>query len=279
MDPSVWIVVVNWNQRVMTLECLASLAKVTYTPYRTLLVDNGSSDGSAEAVRAAFPAVEVLPLPRNRLFAGGNNAGIQHALTAGADMVMLLNNDTLIDPACVGHLVAGMKANSAIGMTVPKIFYAVEPARLWYAGGRVSFATGSMSHRGIRELDHGQFDQPGETEYATGCCLLVTRGVIERIGLLDETYKMYAEDADWSLRAREAGYRIQYVPAARVWHRLSVSTGGHLSWYKLSHKAKSNARFFLRHAAWYQVPGLLILGPLSNLVAAVRYVARPRGEE
>lgn len=270
--PAVTVVIVNWNGLEVTLECLRSLQCVPYPGMRVLVVDNGSTDGSVEAVRAAFPGVDVLPLFENLRFAGGNNAGIRRALDQGAEAVLLLNNDTVVDADFLAPLVERLTGEERCGMVVPKIFYHGQPNLLWYAGGEVSFWTGTMRHRGIRELDRGQYDVAQETSYATGCCILVARAVIDSIGMLDESYSMYTEDADWSHRARAAGFRILYEPRSRVWHKLSVSAGGHLSRFKLYHKTVNSYRFFARHARWYHWLTFPWLAPLVNGWAAVRYI-------
>lgn len=276
MQPLVFVIVVNWNQKQLTLECLASLAKVEYPAIRLLLVDNGSTDGSAEAIRETFPGVQVLETGSNLLFAGGNNAGMRIAMSSGADYLILLNNDTLVDQGFVSRLVERLQQDPLCGIVAPKILYAGEPDRLWFAGGAVSLWTGTMRHIGIRETDRGQHDRPREIGYASGCCLMIRRSVVERIGMLDKAYRMYGEDADWCMRARRAGYTIWYEPRAKVWHRVSVSAGGHLSLFKQKHKALSNIRFFFRYAAWYQIPAVIVLAPLLNLAAAVRFLLTAR---
>jgi GT2 family glycosyltransferase len=251
-DPLVTIVIVNWNGREVTLECLASLRAVTYPSYRIVLVDNGSSDGSADAVRRLHPGVVLLETGANLRFAGGTNAGIRHALKSETEFLLLLNNDTTVEGEFLSFLVSRMKEDPGIGMVVPKILYHSRPDVIWYAGGIVQWWTGTIAHRGIREPDRGQHDTGGETDFATGCCLLVRRSVVERIGLLDESYRMYVEDVDWSWRARGAGYRIFYEPRARIWHKVSVSAGGQFSRFKLTNKFVSSMRFFFRYSTWYQ---------------------------
>jgi hypothetical protein len=271
-QPRVTIIVLSWNQQAVTLECLASLARITYPLAHILLVDNASTDGTPASVRQAHPGVEVIVLPENRLFAGGNNAGIMHALGRGAEMVLLLNNDTEVDPGFLEPMVARALATPQCGMVAPKIYYHGDPRRIWYAGGEVSFWSGTLRHVGLREIDIGQHDSAGETGYATGCCVLVPRAAIDRAGMLDEAYRMYTEDADWSWRIRAAGYSIQYEPRARVWHKISVSSGGHLSPFKLRRKFISNFRFMARHARWYHWLTFPWMNVLSNAVAAGRYL-------
>jgi GT2 family glycosyltransferase len=279
LQPRVAIIVVNWNGRAITLECLRSLAALTYSNTDLIVVDNASSDGSADAIRAAYPNVLLLAMPENLRFAGGNNAGIREALARGADMVLLLNNDTVVDPDFLTHLVSRMGADPAYGMVAPKIFYFDQPDRIWFAGGVISMWTGTMKHTGIREIDCGQHDTAREIDYASGCCILVRGEVIAKAGMLDESYYMYTEDADWSMRVRRAGYAIMYEPAARVWHKLSVSTGGHLSWYKLKNKFISNLRFFWRYGSWAQRLVFPWMNIIVNAVAAVRYLIGVRGKK
>jgi hypothetical protein len=169
-----------------------------------MMVDNGSTDGSVEAVRREFPAVEVLALGENHRFAGGNDEGLRRALAAGADAVMLVNNDTEADPGLFEHLVAALEADPGAGAAAPLICFSEPRERIWYAGGRCVPALGLAAHRGLRAYDHGQFAAVEETGYLTGCCLLARREAWEKVGLLDERYFIYAEDADWSLRARAA---------------------------------------------------------------------------
>jgi len=274
--PHVTVVLVNWNGRSVTIDCLRSLQSASYPGLSTVVVDNASTDGSVEAIRAEFPGIGLLVMSENLRFAGGNNVGIRKALDEGADMVMLLNNDTVVDPHFADFLVERLENNPRCGMTCPKILYVDDPQRIWFAGGAVSMWSGTMRHIGIREVDHGQHDLPHPTAYATGCCILARAEAIRKVGLLDETYFMYAEDADWSLRFRRAGYTIVYEPRAKVWHKLSVSAGGHLSWFKLTHKELSSLRFFARYARWYHWLVFPWLHIAATVWTAVRYAATVR---
>ncbi len=272
--PTVFIILVNWNGKSVTLECLESLKHVSYANRSVLVVDNASSDGSQEEIAERFPEVILLRMDENLRFAGGNNAGIRYALRHGADMVLLLNNDTTVAPGFLEPLVRRLQSSPGIGMTTPKILYEADPKRVWFAGASISFWSGTMKHIGIREMDGGQFDEPRESDYATGCCALTTRAVIESVGVLDESFFMYGEDADWSMRIRRSGLRIMYEPASVIWHKVSVSSGGHLSRYKLWNKFVSNFRFFARYASWYHWLVFPWMNIVVNAGAAIRYLAR-----
>ncbi len=267
-----YIVIVNWNGKDVTLECLDSLAHVTYRNVKIVVVDNASSDGSVQAIREGHPEAVVLEQQINLRFAGGTNAGMHYALEHGAEMLCLLNNDTTVHPEFLTHLVSRMQSAPDIGVVAPKIYYESDPELIWFAGGKISMWSGTMRHIGIRERDRGQYDDARDIDYATGCCMLARREVIGRVGMLDESFFMYTEDADWCMRMRRAGYRIVYEPGARVWHKLSVSAGGHLSFYKMKNKFLSNLRFFFRYASLPQKLVFPWLNITVNGWAAVKYL-------
>ena len=247
---TVAVVVLNWNGVADTLALLPTLERCRLPEgwrLGILVVDNGSTDGSVEEIRAGFPAVQVLALGENRRFAGGNNAGLARALEQGADAVMLLNNDTEADPALLERLLLALEQDPGAGAAAPLIYFAPPSDRIWYAGGHCVVALGLAAHRGLRTRDLGQYRAVEETGYLTGCCLLARREAWEKVGPLDERYHIYAEDADWSLRARAAGYRLLFVPTARLWHRVSAKTGAASPW-KIYQRLRANLLLFSRHA-------------------------------
>jgi GT2 family glycosyltransferase len=273
---SVFIIIVNWNGREVTLDCLDSLSRIEYKNVTIIVVDNASSDGSVAAIKTRFSNVVVLETSKNLRFAGGTNMGITYALEHGADLFLLLNNDTTVDHQFLSSMVERITSSSTIGLVAPKICYHSDPERIWFAGGSISMWTGTMKHNGIREIDSGQHDTAREIEYTTGCCILTTREVIEKVGVLDESFSMYTEDADWSMRVRRAGYTIIYEPRAKILHKLSVSAGGHLSVFKMKNKFLGNLRFFARYAAWYQWLVFPWANVLINGYAAAKYVFSTR---
>ena len=254
--PLVYILLVNWNGKEDTLACLESLQKITYKNYKIAVIDNASTDGSVRAISAKYPAVEIIRNDRNERFARANNQGIELALQNNAAFVLLLNNDTIVDPAFLNFMVARAQKDPHIGMVGSKIYYADQPNVLWYAGGEISLQEGRIAHTGIREIDAGQFDRAGETGYVTGCCLLARRECIESIGFLDESYFIYTEDADWCWRARMSGYKIYFEARAKIWHKISASSGGKeirggLTAFKVYYKIRGMMKFFGRYARWY----------------------------
>lgn len=211
-------VVLSWNGREDTLAALESLRGI-----ETVVVDNGSTDGSADAVAERFPDVELVRAGVNLGFAGGNNVGIRLALERGADWVLLVNNDAAVEPGIVEALTAAAAARPDAGVLACKVLFA-DSERLWYAGAGFDPFLGRSRHRGF-----GEPDAPGmlaDTVRATGAAMAVSRAAIEAAGLLDEELFLYAEDLEWCLRIRDAGFAVVYVPGARVRHRVSAASGG-----------------------------------------------------
>ncbi|MDZ7269862.1 MAG: glycosyltransferase family 2 protein [candidate division KSB1 bacterium] len=272
--PLVWIVIVNWNGKADTLNCLASLRRITYQPHLVLVIDNASTDGSVAAIREAFPEVRILANARNERYARANNQGIELALAAGAEFVLLLNNDTEVAPDFLDHLVLAALFRREVGMVGPKIYYHQQPQLIWFAGGKINWWSGRIYHLGLRQIDHASLAAPQAVDYLTGCALLVRRACVEKIGLLDEAYHMYAEDADWCQRARQAGFLCLYQPEARVWHKISASTSAS---YKIYHKVLGNFRFYRKYARWYHwltIPFGVACGALHEILRLA--LTRPR---
>jgi GT2 family glycosyltransferase len=222
-QPKVAVIILNWNGKEVTSECLDSIRNVNYPNFEVILADNGSEDGSQSYFPGRFSWVTLLENGSNLGFAGGNNAAIRLALRSNPDYILLLNNDTVTDPDFLSELVQAGEARKEVGILNPKIYFYDNPDVLWYAGGKLSLLRGVARHRGFGKIDRGQFDQPRAVNFITGCAFFIKREVIEKIGLLDEEMFCYGEDADWSLRAIKAGYKGWYVPTSKVWHKIGAS--------------------------------------------------------
>jgi GT2 family glycosyltransferase len=219
--PRVGIVVLNWRQIDDTLACLASLRQLDYPAYDVVVVDNGSADGSAATIRERFADIVVLENKRNLGFAAGNNVGIRHLLKSGAEYVLLLNNDTIVAPDLLKPLVEQAECDPRIGIVGPKIYYHDRANVIWSAGGTLS-PTGEPGHLRVDETDDGSPETLREVDYVTGCAILIKRAVIQQIGLLDERFFIYFEEAEWCARAHRAGFRVVYVPQAHMWHKIEM---------------------------------------------------------
>jgi len=253
--PLVVIIVLNWNGKDDTLACLESLQQITYASFDTLVVDNGSTDGSVLAIRACFPHQSVIETGKNLGYARGNNVGLRHALAQGADYALLLNNDTVADPTFLCSLVEALEASPSAGIAGPTIYYHVRPDVIWSAGGAIDWKRGSTRMVGLDEQDVGQFgEQPREVDFVTGCALLVRTKAVEEAGELDERFFMYYEEAEWCVRIARAGYRIVHVPQSKVWHK--ISPGAQADSPLIHYYMTRNRLLFLRSTrsgvrAWY----------------------------
>ncbi len=221
-SPRVTIVVLNWNGRDDTLACLASLRQLTYPAYQIVVVDNGSTDGSVEAIRAKYPDVPLVETGENLGYVGGNNVGLSWALERSADYVLLLNNDTEVTPDFLGELVRAAESVASVGIVGPTIYYFDRPQTIWSAGGAIDWMRGEPRMIGLDETDTGQFGcQPRPVDFVTGCALLVKPQVIQQIGMLDPRFFAYYEEVEWCVRAAKAGFVIWHVPSAKIWHKIS----------------------------------------------------------
>jgi len=266
-EPGVWAVVLNYNGAEVLGECLRSLCKQDYPNFHILVVDNASTDGS-EKIAGEIEGIELIRNEENLLFAGGNNVGISHAIDAGADYIVLINNDTVSDPGLISALVDAMEADKDAGIAGPKIYYHERPDVIWSAGGGVDFGKGWVRHRGIRQQDKGRFDSVAEVDYVTGCCLMFSREVFSFLQGLDESFPMYYEDTDFCTRARKTGYKIIYVPDGKMWHKISFSSGGEFAWKKIKRRIRAGWKFFGKHST----TGQKILMPFWQIVEFCRVV-------
>jgi GT2 family glycosyltransferase len=263
-QPYIISVVLNTDHREDTLQCLASLAQSTYQNHKALVLDNASRDGSVDAVRAAFPSVEIIELTENLGYAGNNNVGIQAALAQGTDWVLVLNEDTILAPDCLARLVEAGESNPRIGIVGPMVYHHDEPDVIQSAGGKMGRYWESL-HLGKNEADHGQFHEPHPVDWISGCGILVRRAVIEQVGQIDERYFYYWEETEWCLRAARAGWQILNVPLAKLWHK-GVQRGYHpkplVTYYgtrnRLLTLAKHQAPLLVWMMVWLQILRTLI---------------------
>lgn len=223
--PLVYVVILTWNGRADTLACLRSLVPVWDDCTIGVVVDNGSSDGTPEAVRSEFAGIEVIETGANLGFTGGNNVGLRHALSRGADYVLLLNNDTVVDPLFLREMLAVAAISEQVGFVSPKIYFLDPPDLLWFAGARYSTSTGYGRVTGYREFDRGQYDDIHAIDRPCGCAVLVSRRLCREAGLMDDGLFLYLDEVEWMFRARRHGFKAYFAPKAKVWHKVSASVG------------------------------------------------------
>ena len=243
-SPKVSIVILTANSLEMTKEQLIDVAKLDTKDIQAecLIVDNGSSDGTEENLKNyKLPNMDYkfIETGANLGFAGGNNVGIKDSLKRGSDYVILMNNDLILPRDVVVKLVGFMEGNPEVGIASPKMYFAkgyefhknrYKEGDLgkvfWYAGGIIDRKNAYSSHRGVDEVDCGQYDNAAETDFANGACAIIRSGIFEKVGFLDSSFFLYWEDADFSQRIKNAGYKVMYYPGTHLWHKVSASTGG-----------------------------------------------------
>lgn len=238
------IIILTTNALAMTKEQLLDVAKLETggMDAECIVVDNGSGDGTEGSIKNyKLPnmSYKFIQSGANLGFAGGNNVGIKDAVKRRFDYIILMNNDLILPKDIVTKLVAYMDKNPDVGLASPKMYFAKgyefhkdryegpEKGKVfWYAGGIIDKDNVYTSHRGVDEIDRGQYDKIEETDVANGACVIVRAGVFKKIGLLDASFFLYWEDADFSERAKRAGYKVMYFPETCMWHKVSASTGG-----------------------------------------------------
>lgn len=209
-----------------TIECLESFKKVTYPNYELVIIDNASRGNDADVLNEKYKgSIRLIRNSENLGFAGGNNVGIKDALDRGTEYILLLNNDTIVDKDFITEMVKVAETSKQIGMVGSKIYLYSDPKRIWSAGGKINSILTKGEMVGYNEPDNGQYGEVKEQDFMSGCCLLVKKEVIVKIGGLPEEYFLYYEDTDWCLKARRSGFKCVYAPLAKIWHKASVGLG------------------------------------------------------
>jgi GT2 family glycosyltransferase len=239
-NPSVYIVVLNWNGWRDTLACLASLKQQNYPNFQVLVIDNDSSDDSVREIRREQPSIELVQSGANLGFGGGCNVGIRLALERGADYVWLINSDATADPRALSALVRVAESDALLGSVGSVLYEVGKPDRvqLW-GGGCVQLWTGQCHHqRAAARID-----------FVSGASVLLRSAALKKVGLFDDArFFMYWEDADLALRLRKANWQLAVAQESRIWHKLSASLGQGSPTLD-QHFTRSGVRFLRRYAS------------------------------
>ncbi len=259
-------IVLNYNLPADTISVVADLKKQVLPKnwkLEIIVVDNASTDNSIEKIRLAYPEIILLPQPQNLGVAGGYNAGLRYALKSNPDYLVVLNNDLIIDQKnCLEILVKTLKNNKKSGAVVPMIYFAkgfeyhglrYHQAELgkviWYAGGIIDWNNILLSHRGVDKTNSRAYQKIEDTDFITGAFMVFKKEILKKVGLFDEKYYLYLEDADLSQRIKRAGYRLLFVPQAKISHKVSQTSGnkigGELNDYYI---ARNRLLFGLKYA-------------------------------
>jgi GT2 family glycosyltransferase len=274
--PAVAVVVLNWNGGEDTLRCLESVVGQEYPDLTAVLADNGSTDGSTENAEARFPGVRILRHGTNLGYCRGNNVAAEGCVREGKTYTLLLNNDAVLEPGAVSELVRAAQRDPRIGILGPKILLADDPQRIWAAGGDLVIRQNVGRLRGKNRPDGPPFDEPRDVGFVPGCAMMIRSDVFREVGYLDPDYFAYLEDVDLCVRARRAGFRVAYVPSARVRHREASSTGGGYTSRRKYLMGRNSVLFLRKHGRVRDWIGFLVGSVLGLPIAFAREAVRGR---
>lgn len=258
-----FVVTLTFNTNKETHNWLASVQQLQTNgiELHIVIVDNASQEPFVLNQKEQAENTHVIRSDENTGFSGGNNIGMKYALSQGAEYVMIVNNDTIVDKHLAMRLLEVLEHDKTIGVVTPKIYFAKghefhknrykkgDLGKIfWFAGGFTDWANVMSIHRGVDEVDRGQYNTAESVTFASGCCMMFPRKVLEKIGLFDEKYFLYFEDADLCERIQRAGYKIVYMPFAVLWHSNAGSTGGSGSVLQDYFMTRNRMLFGMRYA-------------------------------
>jgi hypothetical protein len=256
--PKVFIVILNYNGLDVLKRCLTSVFKNDYPNFEIILVDNNSSDGSLEMAKTSFSKAIFIKNEENLGFSAGNNVGIKFALERAADFILLLNNDVEVEKNFLTQLISSVAKNKKIGIASPVIFNG-QTREVWFSGGRIDWWRVKTIHE-----KNIQTENYFNSDFITGCAMLIRTRVFQKIGLLDERFFLYWEDADFSLRSKKSGFRNVVVSSSWVyhWEKSQENPENKTYWLVISGLIffQKNANFLFKIWGWFY----LILRKIKN---------------
>lgn len=259
------VVILNFNGLSDIRDCLKSVNTNEKDGFEveTIVVNNDTEIRNIDSLKKLFPKIHLINNDKNLGFSGGNNAGIRQALKNNANYIFIINNDTILEKNCLKILLNSAEKEKTAGIFGPKIYFApgyethkekYRPLDLgkiiWYAGGMIDWQNVLASHRGVDELDNGQYDKISKTDFVTGCAMFVKKEVFEKIKLFDEKIFLYFEDVDFCIRAKKKGIGSLFVPQAVVWHKNAGSSGGTGSNLQTYYMTRNRLIIGMRYAPW-----------------------------
>ena len=243
MAPKIIVVTINWNGFKDTNELIESLRKVSYNNFEIIIVDNNSLSIEIDKLNSIIgDNIHLITLSENMGFAGGNNVGISAALERKADFILIINNDTIVESNFIEPLLEKFKLNSLVGIVAPQVNYYNDPKRIWSAGGKISRIRGS----GFADSDQLETKiklTDKLVDFVSGCCMLVRSEVFQNVGIFDENFFLYTEDADFCFRVKKAGYKIYVNPNSVIYHKVSKSTKNNLKLLPLYYTTRNRLYF------------------------------------
>lgn len=258
------VVILHYKDEENTRKCLDSLQKEYFrdSSFKIIVVCNELCNNFCLTLPRYYPQIHIVENKKNLGFAEGNNVGIRKALNFGCEYIVLLNNDTVVGPDLIKKLVSFAKSNISIGLLSPKIYFAPgfefhknrykekdKGKVLWYGGGIIDWKNIYATHRGVDEVDKKQYDKGQETDFVTGCCMLIKKCVVDKIGFFDSKYFLYYEDVDYSIRTVRQGLKVVYYPKAHLWHKNASASGSPGSPLHVYYQTRNRLYFGYKYAS------------------------------
>lgn len=269
---SVYIILVNYNGVNDTIACIESIKKNEHNcEYKIIVVDNNSTDNSVE-ILSKNQDIHFIESHANNGFAIGNNIGIDYALKDGADYILLLNNDTIITENSISKLLNALKQNEDIGIVGCRIMYDDNKELINYCGGRFNWYKGITVHEHYKQKFNNDMPECMDTEFITGCCMLITKEVFEKVGYLPEEYFMYFEDADFCMKVRNANYKLKICTNVVIYHKVSSSSGGEYSEFAIKWITRNRLIFLDKYKNYIKGKGTLAFVYFSRFVRYIQYM-------
>lgn len=270
--PKVAVILVDYNGLKDTIECIESIEKSTVQS-QIILVDNASVENDARTISQQFPEVKTIRSELNGGFSAGNNLGIRWALEQEYEYIALLNNDTVVAPNMLELL---CQYASETSVSAPKMLYYSKPETIWYGGGKINRKTGNAEHYYMNQEDPGD-KTVRKCDFATGCCIMIPASVFRKVGLLDERFFMYCEDSDFCLRLKENGIGINYVPEAKLWHKVSQSTGGDESAFSIYYMTRNRILYIKDHQKEF-APTAFAYTVVTRIIRMIQMIVKVKPE-
>jgi GT2 family glycosyltransferase len=273
---TVAVVVLNWNGGDEIQDCLKSVFESTHRAIEIVIVDNGSVDGSSAAIRLRFPRTHFISNSRNLGFARGSNQGMEWALERGMRYVLLLNGDARLHPNAIRELLIASAQENDTVVACPRMYLGSASSavnRLWFAYGTVKLWAGWFGNPASNQVDSPHWALPMDMDYASGCCMLIPEHILQSVGMLDESFFAYCEDIDWSIRIRKSGFRLRYVPTARLWHGRDQSTARTRTAMYRYLATRNNLWVVRKHGSRLELFTCLCVLPLRSLFRIAGMVA------
>jgi GT2 family glycosyltransferase len=264
-NKKVTIIVLNYNGYQDTLDCVVSLLKVNYPLLDIVIVDNDSTDNSIQMFINYFQeqsieyeyqnsgnsknrnrSVKIIGSGFNGGYGFGNNIGIKHAITNGADYVLVLNNDTIVEPDFLSPLISSAETDSSIGIVSSKILYHHDKTKIWFNGGSYSPLSAKIEHINFNETDCGQ-NTSIDINFISGCLWLIPVKIFDAVGLINDSYFMYMEDLEFCQRVLSKGFKLKVNSNSIIYHKVGVSSGGQFSKFSISYRVRNYFIFCFEH--------------------------------